>query len=137
MKKIILSGLVLSGVLFADTIVSADSLPQNAKDFISTHFKDSKINLVEKDWDGYEVKLSNGTEIDFKSNGDFKEIDGNYKAIPDTILPDILAKAKQSQNGAKLMEIEKKWNGYELKFDNNMEVYIDEKGEIKGQKLDD
>lgn len=134
--KIILSSFFVAGTLFAGTLVSSSELPNVASEFISTHFKDAQIVAVEKDFDSYEVKLSNGAEIEFTINGDLKEIDGKYVAIPDSILPDVLAEARKSQNGAKLMEIEKKLNGYELKFNNNMEVYINNEGKIIRQKLD-
>ncbi len=137
MKKILFSSLLVASALFADTLVSVNELPKSALEFIKTHYSSATVSKVEKDWNSYEVKLSNGVEIDFKTNGDLKEIDGKYTPIPDTVLSNVLAKAKQSQNGAKLMELEKKSNGYELKFSNNMEVYIDDKGEILSSKLDD
>ncbi|MBZ7987230.1 PepSY-like domain-containing protein [Campylobacter canadensis] len=136
MKKFML-GCVLAASLFADTVISPDALPQAAKDFVKTHFSNATIAYAEKDWTSFDVKLSTGAKLEFTSSGKIKEIDTKYSEFPDSILPDILAKAKASQANAKLRKLEKNINGYELKFTNGMEVYINEKGDVIATKFDD
>ncbi|MFQ6342221.1 PepSY-like domain-containing protein [Campylobacter sp. VTCC 70190] len=136
--KLSLLTLLSATVLLAkDMVVPANELPNNAKEFISKNFKAAQIGLVKKDVDSYDVTLNDGTEIDFMINGEWKEIDGKYKALPDSILPDIMKKASMTQANAQILEVSKEINGYKFKFNNNMQVYTDMQGNVLGQKLDD
>lgn len=134
--KISLAAIFCAGMVYAaDMIVSASDLPQNAQNFIQTHFKDTNIALVKKDIDSYDVTLQDGTEIDFIINGEWKEIDNKYKGLPESILDkDILAKIKTYQNQAQIIEISKEINGYEIKFNNYTKIYTDKNGNILGHK---
>ncbi|EFP3668554.1 hypothetical protein HPW99_001648, partial [Campylobacter jejuni] len=89
--KLTLLALLGATVLLAkDMVVPASELPNNAKEFISKNFKTAQIGLVKKDIDSYDVILNDGTEIDFMINGEWKEVDGKYKALPHTILPNVM-----------------------------------------------
>lgn len=136
MKKFLFLGAICAS-LFADSLINPSNLPQNIQDFIKTHYANINITKAEKDWDSYEIKLSNGAELDFTKSGELKEIDAKYEPIPDSILAELTKAAKESQKDAKLMEIEKEWNGYKLKFSNNYKVYIDNNGVITKTILDD
>lgn len=138
--KLSLAALLLSvGILYArDMIVPASALPQNASSFISTHFKNAQIGLVKQDIDSFDVTLNDGTEIDFMINGEWKEVDGKYKAIPTSFLSSaVVSKAQAAQPNAAILEVSKQINGYKFKFNNNMEVYTDMNGNVLGQKFDD
>ncbi len=135
--KLTLLALLGTTVLLAkDMVVPASELPNNAKEFISKNFKTAQIGLVKTDIDSYDVILNDGTEIDFMINGEWKEVDGKYKALPHTILPNVMKKVSATQPNAQILEVDKEINGYKFKFNNNMEVYTDMQGNILGQKLD-
>ncbi|EIJ4041469.1 PepSY-like domain-containing protein [Campylobacter jejuni] len=129
----LLSAMVL---LAKDMVVPTSELPKNALEFISKNFANVQIALVKKDIDSYDVILNDGTEIDFMINGDWKEVDGKYKALPHTILPSVMKKVSATQPNAQILEIDKEINGYKFKFNNNMKVYTDMQGNVLGQKLD-
>lgn len=136
--KFILASLFCAGSLFADMIVSPDALPQNARAFLDTHFKGVVIGYVKKDIDSFEVNLTDGTEIDFIINGEWKEVDGKYKGIPTGFLSaQIIDKVKAAQPNAVIVEVSKKINGYKFRTNNMMEIYTDFQGNILGQKFDD
>lgn len=141
MKKI---GIIVAMIaLFAasvsadDRVVSPEKLPQKAKDFITTNFAGQTIQYVEQDFDDYEVQLRDGSEIKFKRNGEWEEVK-SYNGIPATVLP-ATAGTYLSSNfaDAKIMEVEKDWNGFEVKLSNRMEVFFDKSGKHLGQKHDD
>ncbi len=136
MKKLLFLG-AIGAFLYADTLINPSELPQNIQDFVKTHYANASIVKAEKDWDSYEIKLSNGTEIDFSKSGELKEIDAKLEPIPATIMPELTKAAIESQKDAKLMELEKEWNGYKLKFSNHYKVYIDDKGTVTKTILDD
>lgn len=137
--KLSLAALLCAGALYAnDMVISVGELPSNAQNFISQNFKGTNATLVKKDLDSFEVNLSDGTEIEFMTNGDWKDVDGKYKAIPLDFLPkELLSKAQASQANAQIVKVEKEVSGYKFQFNNNMEVYIDAKGNVLGQKMDD
>ncbi|EAH9519807.1 hypothetical protein EYI58_02510 [Campylobacter coli] len=134
--KLGLAALLGATVLFArDIIVPASELPRNAQDFISKNFKTAQIALVKKDIDSYDVTLNDGTEIDFIITGEWKEVDGKYKALPNSILPNIMPKISASSN-AQIIEVSREISGYKFELSNQLNIYTDAQGNILGQKFD-
>ncbi|EAK7080092.1 hypothetical protein CGS03_03555 [Campylobacter coli] len=134
--KLGLAALLGATVLFArDIIVPASELPRNAQDFISKNFKTAQIALVKKDIDSYDVTLNDGTEIDFIITGEWKDVDGKYKALPNSILPNIIPKISASSN-AQIIEVSREINGYKFELSNQLKIYTDAQGNILGQKFD-
>ncbi|EAI0759209.1 PepSY-like domain-containing protein, partial [Campylobacter coli] len=131
--KLGLAALLGATVLFArDIIVPASELPRNAQDFISKNFKTAQIALVKKDIDSYDVTLNDGTEIDFIITGEWKDVDGKYKALPNSILPNIMPKISASSN-AQIIEVSREINGYKFELSNQLKIYTDAQGNILGQ----
>ncbi|EGH0459498.1 PepSY-like domain-containing protein [Campylobacter coli] len=134
--KLGLAALLGATVLFArDIIVPASELPRNAQDFISKNFKTAQIALVKKDIDSYDVTLNDGTEIDFIITGEWKDVDGKYKALPNSILPNIMPKISALSN-AQIIEVSREINGYKFELSNQLKIYTDTQGNILGQKFD-
>lgn len=134
--KLGLAALLGATVLFArDMVVPVSELPKNAQDFISKNFRTTQIALVKKDIDSYDVTLNDGTEIDFIINGEWKDVDGKYKALPNTILPNIMPKISASSN-AQIIEVSREINGYKFDLSNQLKIYTDAQGNILGQKFD-
>ncbi|ECH4997183.1 hypothetical protein FPW10_09955, partial [Campylobacter coli] len=120
--KLGLAALLGATVLFArDIIVPASELPRNAQDFISKNFKTAQIALVKKDIDSYDVTLNDGTEIDFIITGEWKDVDGKYKALPNSILPNIMPKISASLN-AQIIEVSREINGYKFELSNQLKI---------------
>lgn len=139
MKKIFTLLFLFSAFLMADDIyIMPEQLPQNALQFIQKYFPNVNILYAEMDKKGYEVQLSNGVEIEFLRNGEFKEIEGNYVALPFEILPQSVANTVgKTYPNTVITKIKRKWNFYEVKLNNMMELYIDTNGQLLGQKFDD
>lgn len=122
--KLGLAALLGATVLFArDIIVPASELPRNAQDFISKNFKTAQIALVKKDIDSYDVTLNDGTEIDFIITGEWKDVDGKYKALPNSILPNIMPKISASSN-AQIIEVSREINGYKFELSNQLKFIL-------------
>lgn len=141
MKKIILTAiamLTIATMAFADNVVSPDTLPQAAKDFIAKNFAGATATYVEKEFMKYEVNLSNGTEIEFTSKGEWNKIDAKQAPLPATILPaPVVESITKAHPQAAIMKIEKERGNFEIKLNNNMELYVSPAGKIIGQKFDD
>lgn len=123
-----------------DKTISPDQLPTESTNFIETHFPNTDIFSVEKDYEdwSYEVTLTNGTEIEFNRNGEWKSVDNHIDAIPNSIIP-----AKISEYftlnipNAIITEISKDLLGYEVEIDNQREFDFNKDGEFVRENLDD
>lgn len=117
--------------------VQLSSIPQNAQNFIKQHFANTQVTFIERDWDDIEVYLANGIQIEFFPNGDWKEVKG-YGNVPSTILPpNVMNTVKRTYPNAAIVKIEKQFTIFEVKLNNMMELYIDNNGQLLGQKWDD
>lgn len=138
LRYIFVISFILCYNIFADMYVSPETLPQTALTFIKTYFPETEILYVEMDKREYEVKLSNGVEIEFMQNGEWTEIDGHYIALPTNIIPEIVLKTiNHTHQNTSIIKIEKNWNVYEIKLNNMIKLYIDINGQLLGQKFDD
>lgn len=140
-KKLLIISLILglsSSMVFGDWIVPVTALPQKSRAFINSTFPGVQIWKVERDGGKFEVKLSNGVDIDFYMNGDWKDIDGEWVTIPFSVLPATVANTvKQTYPQAAIIKVEKEWGNYKIKLNNFMELYITASGQLVGQKFDD
>ncbi len=75
-------------------------------------------------WDKkYDVVFTNGEKIEFDKNGEWKEIDCKFSAVPDILVPQQIQdhiKKQFPQN--KIIQIEKDSKGYEIKLNNKLEL---------------
>ena len=139
-KKLIFLFLFTAAMLYPDGMyIAPDSLPNNIIEFINLYFPNSSVMYAEMDRKSYEIVLNNGVEIEFFRNGELKEIEGNYTALPSNILPKAVANTViKTYPNTVITKIKKKWNLYEVKLNNMMELYIDaSSGQLLGQKFDD
>lgn len=110
-----------------DRPISANELPQKARHFIQQFFSGNSVACakMEKEFrdKNYDVVLAKGEKIEFDKNGEWKEVDCKFSAVPDAIVPqqikDYLA---QKFPQAKVLKIERKNKGYEIKLDNKLEI---------------
>ena len=114
------------------------SLPENSETFVKTNFPNATVSHKERDDDEYEVILTDGTEINFFLNGDWKKVDGNFHPLPDAVIPtEVMDTVKRMYPDVSVIEIKKEYYGYEVKLTNRMELEIDNKGKFLRQKYDD
>ena len=73
-------------------VATFNELPAPAQQFITTYFAQSDIAWIQWERDGvskeYEVKLNNGTWIEFYSDGALEKIDCKTIAVPAGIVPE-------------------------------------------------
>ena len=142
MKKNILAVMIMvlvaTSAMADDKVVSADTLPQSSKSFITSNFGDATATYVEKDFDGYDVQLSNGMNIDFARNGEWESVESMQAPVPTSILPEpVVASVTKAYPQATIMKVEKERGNFEIKLNNMMEFVVNPTGKIIGQKMDD
>ena len=116
-------------------------LPTEARELIKNHFAEASISYLKVDKnlfrvEGYDVRLTDGTELDFNSKGQWTEIEAEKNAVPASLIPDVIKKyMKQNYNGQRVKKIKHNRRGYELKLSNGLEVEFDNMGHFL--RLDD
>jgi len=134
MKNLILAVAALFAVEAGaqDRAITASDLPKDAQTFLKQHFKTASVEGAEIDLDGtkktFEVRMSDGTEIEFDSNGIWKEVDAKNKAIPSEFISSEIRnyltanypnqRVTKISKGRRGVEVEL-MNGTELDFDND------------------
>ena len=141
MKKLILILLMIAGlntVADARDTVTRDInvLPVAARTTISNNFK-SKVSLIKVEKtllsiSEYEVVLSDGSEITFDKNGNWKEVDVRRgKAVPSGFVPSgIKNYVQQKHKGQKIESIDKSGKGYDVELSNGIEMKFDKDGKF-------
>ena len=97
MKKvlsILVLALVAVQLAFAGDVITRDAkqLPLTARNFINRYFTDPQISHIKIETGilgskSYEVLLTDRTEIDFDSNGNWTDVDCKKAAVPEALIP--------------------------------------------------
>lgn len=136
MKKLLLIIAMVVGMVGAASardnyVHDASVLPEAAKTVIANNFK-GKVSLVKVDKEfgsvkEYEVILTDGTEISFDKNGNWKDVEVNVsKSVPSSMVPKTISDyVKQNQKGQRIIGIEKNRSGYELELSNGIDMKFD------------
>lgn len=122
----------LSVTMFAGTPINQSELPMAAQTFITNYFSKDQVRKVEKD-NGrrgleYEVDFISGAEVDFTSDGNWKEVKAaRGTSVPSAIVPTAIAKYVDTNfNGLTIVEISRKRGGYEVELSNGSELKLTE-----------
>ena len=135
MKKILCTVLLTlaaswSATTYAGTPVSPSELPEAVRTFITAHFPGDEVRKAEKEQgrrgSEYEVDLTSGAEIDFRDNGDWKEIKAaRGSAVPAAIVPEaIAAHVAANFKDRSIVEISRKRGGFELELSDGTELKL-------------
>lgn len=150
MKK--LSLIVVMSLLFSSLFASCDkddddvrigfeSTPAAVQNFVKTHFADINVRYVEKDYDGYDVKLHNDIDLDFTLQGEWTEVDVNRGIMPQSVidlLPKKLTAYLTEKHADRTIEsVSVKAYGYKIDLHGNpdVELIFDSNGNF--QRYDD
>jgi hypothetical protein len=145
MKKRIflaLTLLMLTMSASAQKKIEVKELPQPAQDFIKKHFSNTSIEIAKKDAEhgekGFEVKLKDGTEVEFWKDGSYREVDGGEKPIPTEFIPqsvkDYVAKNHPNE---KITHIDYGHKDLDVDLTNNIDLEFTKEGKILKDKKKD
>ncbi len=110
-------------------------LPDACRTFVATYYGDTPVAHIEIDrvlcWDtGYEVILTDGTNIEFTSSGEWKDIEGE-RAVPADLIPGFIRKYVQAHYKAETVRsIEKERRAYSIELSNGLELTFNHKGKL-------
>lgn len=119
-------------LVFAGKPINRSELPQAAQTFLSKYFPGDDVRKAEKEQGRrgaeYEVDLVSGAEVDFRDNGDWKEVKAAHgHAVPAAIVPAAIAEyVAKNYSGQNIVEISRKRGGYEVELTNGIELKLTE-----------
>ncbi len=121
-----------------DAVIGKNELPAAVTSFVSTYFPSQEINVSQKDNDGYEVMLSDGTMIDFNLSGEWVDVDAPVgKTIPSGFYPAAIdSYIAANMNGTGINEISKEPVGYDVELVSGVELIFDTDGGVIGYDRD-
>lgn len=109
-------------------------LPVAAQTTISKNFK-AKVSVIKIDKtlgrvDEYEVVLTDGSEITFDREGNWKDVEvAINKNVPAGFVPKAIADyVKNNQKGTRIVGIERDNKGYEVSLSNGVDMKFDRQG---------
>lgn len=123
--------------------INRNDLPEPAQKFLTEYFPKSKVSMVKTDKHllkktDYDVKLVNGTKIEFSNSGKWTSVDCKKSAVPDgIIIRPIRTYVKNNYSGEKIVMIKKTSSKYEVKLSNDIELTFSLLGQFKSKKTDD
>ena len=136
MKKILLTLVaifsigIFSAMADNDRVINKSQLPAPAQQFLNEHFAGVDLTYAKEERDifkhSYEVRLADGTKIEFTNKGYWEEVDCRFGEVPAAIVPAaIMEYIKKNFAGEKVLMIEKDRNDYEVKLSNRLELKFD------------
>jgi uncharacterized protein YuzE len=120
-----------------DKIIPVEQLPAPAKTFVKKYFPQATIEYATKDTEfmgtTYEVRLSDGTEVDFDKKGNWDNVDCKTKAVPASLVPAAIAQyVKAHYPNTVIVKIDKERGGYEIELSNDLDLKFNSKGKLIG-----
>jgi|SRR6218665_899752 len=119
-----------------DKKIKPAELPEDATAFIKTYFVNTKIKTVKKETDKnklatFEVVLEDKTEIEFRENGTWKEVDGKGAVIPVSFVPKSFWKyIKENYPKEEITHIDKGEEEIEVDLTNGLELIFNQHGQF-------
>ena len=142
MKNRILTVVLLLGFVIstkAQKKIETTELPKPAQEFLQKYFSNTTIDTAQKDAEhgekGYEVKLKDGTEVEFWKDGSYREVDGDDKPIPTEFIPasvkDYVAKNYPNE---KITHIDYGHKDLDVDLTNDIDLEFTKEGKILKDK---
>ena len=136
MKKILLTLIaifsvgIFSAIADNDRVINKSQLPAPAQQFLNEHFAGVDLTYAKEERDifkhSFEVRLADGTKIEFTSKGEWDEVECRFGEVPAAIVPQAIKEyIDKNYAGAKVLYIEKDRNDYEVKLSNRLELKFD------------
>jgi len=145
MKKkvfLVIGFLMLMVSTQAQKKIEVTELPKPAQDFLKKYFSHTTVELAKKDAEhgekGYEVKLKDGTEVEFWKDGSYREVDGGDNPIPIAFIPaNIKTYVAQNYPNEKITHIDYGHKDLDVDLTNKIDLEFTKDGKILKDKKED
>ncbi len=136
MKHVLISILCLFSVSLTacnhnDIPITKNELPKAAQTFIDTYFSQYEIATVLKDYNEYEVKFTNGFDIEFDKKGEWTDVDCQMMPVPNGIVPSAIVTYVTSNYAQNfIVKISREHHGYDVELNNDLDLEFDKNGKF-------
>lgn len=149
MKKLLFTLMLLfmaggaAHAIIDEYTISRDKLPQEAREMLDEYFPKAKIGMIKVDKHllkktDYDVRLVNGTKIEFSNAGKWTSVDCKSREVPEKLVPSaIRTHVRKNGNGAKIVSIVKKTSTYEVGLSDGVVMIFNRLGQFKSVKIVD
>jgi hypothetical protein len=119
-----------------EAVITESKLPLSSREFLKTHFEGITVTRIVKETDSfdkdYTVYLENGFTVDFTKSGNWDEVDGHIRAVPQSIL-DLLPKGVVQYTdttfaGNAIVKVNRERYGYEIELGGDIELAFSASG---------
>ena len=115
--------------------INVSELPKESIAFLDKYFPNIAIEVAKKDREhgekGYEVILSDGTEVEFWKDGSWREIDGRKNPIPtEYIAPSIVDYVTKNYPNEKITHIDYGHKDVDVDLTNKIDLEFDKNGQF-------
>lgn len=141
MKRFIFTLAIMLGIGYVATAderpIEVSQLPKAAQEFIAKNFSNQAVLYANVDREvldtDYQVRLEDGTKIDFNGKGQWTEISNKRTGIAHSIIPNKLIDYVGKQYPeAHFLSIERNSRDYEIKLSNGIELTFTLDGKLIG-----
>ena len=120
----------LSACADNDTPITVDKLPAQAQTFLKTYFGDKRVAYATK------VRYMEGTKVEFRKDGEWKDVDCQRDTVPSAIVPQTIATfVAKNYQGSYICKIDRDKKGYDVELNNGLDLSFDTKFRLV--KIDD
>ncbi|MDE6227221.1 MAG: PepSY-like domain-containing protein [Muribaculaceae bacterium] len=133
----------VSYAIFDKYTIDREQLPASAIEMLDEHFPKQKISMIKIDKHllkktDYDVKLLNGTKIEFSNAGKWTSVDCGKKAVPEGLVhKKILSYVSDNYEGTKIVRVAKSLSGYEIGLCNGKTLNFNLLYQFKGEAQSD
>lgn len=119
--------------------INRKDLPEAAQEMLDEHFPKRKVSMIKVDRHllkrtDYDVKLTNGTKIEFSNKGRWTHVDCNKKSVPESLVPkSIRNSVAKKYAGQKIVRISRSSLYYTVGLSNGKELKYDRLGIFQGE----
>lgn len=119
--------------------INRKDLPEAAREMLDKHFPKSKVSMIKVDRHflkrtDYDVKLTNGTKIEFSSKGQWTHVDCKKKSVPESLVPKSISNSvAKKYSGADIVSISRSSLYYTVGLSNGKQLKYDKIGIFQGE----
>lgn len=119
--------------------INRKDLPDAAKEMLDEHFPKAKVSMIKVDRHllkktDYDVKLTNGTKIEFSNKGRWTSVNCDKKSVPESLVPqNIRNNVAKKYSGEKIVRISRSSLYYIVGLANGKELKYDRLGILQGE----
>lgn len=118
-----------------EQVIPATSLPQTVQTFLQTNFEGVAVSYAKSSPREWEVLLTDGSELEFSKDGQWKSVEMRHAAVPAGILATlpapILSYTEASFPGIPFEKVKRFRRGYKVELANDLELTFNSEGVFK------